>query len=79
MVAVAMLANLRECRHETDLVDCHWSALKQMVGINGGINRLRVHRDLYAFLLLIEAVVLSKPPSSLAELRQVSVPVTTIQ
>lgn len=79
MVTVAMLANLRECRHEIDLVNCHWNALKQMVNINGGVNHLRMHQDLYAFLLLIEAVVLSTTSGSVAQLPEVSMHVTTIQ
>lgn len=79
MVTVAMLANIRESRQELDLVDCHWSALKKMVDINGGMNRLRMHQDLFAFLLWIEVVVLSKTSVSVAQLPQMSMHVITMQ
>lgn len=72
MMAVAMLASLCECLHQTDMVDSHWSALQQMVDINGGICRLRTHRDLYSFLLLVEAVVLRTISGSIAQPQRVS-------
>ncbi|KPI34374.1 putative esterase/lipase [Cyphellophora attinorum] len=68
MLAVAVLANLRECRHEYELVDCHWNALRRMIEINGGINRLRMHQDLYTFILWLEGVVLSTVVASVAQL-----------
>lgn len=68
MLTVAILANLRHCRREDDLVKWHWNGLKQMVDINGGAQRLRVQEDLYAFFFWLEAVVLSTNVSSLGQL-----------
>lgn len=79
MVAVAVLANLRECRQEHDLVDCHWSAIRQMIEINGGINRLRMHPDLYDFLIWAEVVVFRTTAASIAQLTGASIPVVTIE
>lgn len=79
MVTVGLLANLRECRHEFDLADTHWSALKQMVDINGGVNRLRMHQHMYAFLLWMEAVVLSATLVTIAQPPLVSMYAATVQ
>jgi hypothetical protein len=49
MLAVALLANLRDVREEYDLVEWHWDALRNMVEINGGIHRLRMHQSLHTF------------------------------
>ncbi len=70
MLTVALLANLRECRHEHDLVKWHWNGLKQMVNINGGVQRLRLHQDLYAYFFWVEAVVLSASVASLAQITE---------
>jgi hypothetical protein len=67
MLTVAMLANYRELRQEHELVKCHWSALRQMIGINGGVQRLRTDQALYNFLLWMEAVVLSEVEASISE------------
>ena len=73
MMTVAMLASLSECLSQSDLVESHWRALQRMVDINGGINRLRMHQDLYSFLLLIEAVVLSTISGSIVQPYTVSI------
>lgn len=57
IMAVALLANLKECRGENSLAEWHWNGLKQMINIRGGILRLRMYEGLHAYLFWMDTLV----------------------
>jgi hypothetical protein len=67
MLAVAVLADLREYRNEHDKVQLHWDALRHMIYINGGLEVLRRSTSLCALFFWIEGVVFSHVSSSLGQ------------
>ena len=67
ILAVALLANLREIRGERDLVQVHWDALRQMITISGGVNKFRVQQTLYTSFFWLECVVLSGVKTSIGQ------------
>lgn len=59
MLAVALLANLQELRNEPDLAEWHWTGLKRMVDMNGGLDHLEMDEGVHTFFFWLDALVCS--------------------
>lgn len=67
MLAVALLANYQTFRNANEVVHCHWNALRQMININGGIERFRMNQNLYTLFFWLEGVVLNGVETSIGQ------------
>ncbi|KIX04803.1 uncharacterized protein Z518_05674 [Rhinocladiella mackenziei CBS 650.93] len=67
MLAVALLANLKEYREDRDLAGWHWNGLRKMIAINGGIQALRNFEDLHAYLMWLDVLICNTPTNPLGQ------------